>query len=183
MRRRRILAAICDTMNAPLERRILARRRKRLRTALTVRYSMSARRRGSPAALGPLAGAQCDAAPGSTNISLGSRAAHTRAFNGQIPGPTIRVIAGAIVRARVINNLPAALTVHWHRITTRDDMDGVPDRTPKEIAPVVSFVYRFTHRSATAPCDPAPALSHGREGRRCPSATRSCGYPSWQPSG
>lgn len=77
-------------------------------------------------------------------INLGSRVVNTWAFNGQLPGPTIHANVGDVIRARVVNKLPAALTVHWHGIAIRDDMDGVPDITQKAIAPGASFVYQFT---------------------------------------
>ena len=77
-------------------------------------------------------------------INLGDRVVHTWAFNGQVPGPAISVHVGDVVRARVINKLPEALTVHWHGIAIRNDMDGVADVTQKAIAPGASFVYQFT---------------------------------------
>jgi FtsP/CotA-like multicopper oxidase with cupredoxin domain len=77
-------------------------------------------------------------------INLGDRVVRTWAFNGQVPGPTIRVNAGDVIRATVINKLPAALTVHWHGLALRNDMDGVPDLTQQAIAPGGRFVYEFT---------------------------------------
>lgn len=90
----------------------------------------------------PIRNVTLTAAPAS--IDLGSRVVKTWAFNGQLPGPTIHADAGDVVRARVVNHLPAALTVHWHGITIRNDMDGVPDLTQKAVAPGASFFYTFT---------------------------------------
>ena len=36
------------------------------------------------------------------------------AYNGQVPGPLIRVQPGDRIRVRVKNDLPNATTVHWH---------------------------------------------------------------------
>ena len=79
-----------------------------------------------------------------TKIDLGERVVTTWAFDGKVPGRTLRVNAGDVVRAKVVNDLPAALTVHWHGIALRNDMDGVPDLTQKAIAPGDSFTYEFT---------------------------------------
>ena len=77
-------------------------------------------------------------------IDLGDRTVTTWAFEGKVPGPTLRVNAGDVIRARVVNDLPAELTIHWHGIALRNDMDGVPDLTQKAIAPGGSFTYEFT---------------------------------------
>lgn len=91
-------------------------------------------------------------------IDLGDRIVNTWAFDGKVPGPTLRVNAGDVVRAQVVNDLPADLTVHWHGIALRNDMDGVPDLTQKAIAPGSSFTYEFT-----AP-DPGTYFYHSHTG-------------------
>lgn len=77
-------------------------------------------------------------------IELGDRTVSTWAFNGRVPGPEIRVRAGDVVRARVHNELPEPLTIHWHGIALRNDMDGVPGVTQRPIEPGASFAYEFT---------------------------------------
>ncbi len=79
-----------------------------------------------------------------TSVDIGGRAVQTWAFNGTVPGQTIRASAGDVVRARVVNDLTAPLTVHWHGIALRNDMDGVPDVTQSPIAPGAGFTYQFT---------------------------------------
>ena len=79
-----------------------------------------------------------------TRPRLGSRTVTTRAFNGRVPGPEIRLHAGDVLRATVVNRLTAPLTIHWHGIALRNDMDGVPDLTQKAIAPGASHTYTFT---------------------------------------
>jgi len=79
-----------------------------------------------------------------TALPLGDRTVETWAFGGTVPGPEIRLAAGEVLRARVVNDLPEPLTVHWHGIALRADMDGVPDVTQQAIAPGSSFTYEFT---------------------------------------
>lgn len=77
-------------------------------------------------------------------IELDGSALETWAFNGQVPGPEIRLTAGEVLRARVRNDLPQPLTIHWHGIAIRNDMDGVPDLTQEAIPPGGEFIYEFT---------------------------------------
>lgn len=77
-------------------------------------------------------------------VSVGGRSVQTWAFNGQVPGPEIRADAGDTVRVAVINDLPKPLTVHWHGIAIRNDMDGVPGQTQDPIKPGQQFTYEFT---------------------------------------
>jgi len=77
-------------------------------------------------------------------IDLGDRRVETWAFNGTVPGPEIRVGAGDVVRARVRNELPDPLTIHWHGIALRNDMDGVPGVTQQPIEPGEDYLYEFT---------------------------------------
>ena len=95
-------------------------------------------RRGSNAAVRDI---DLTAAP--ATVELGDRSVDTWAFNGTVPGPEIRLAAGDVVRARITNDLPAPLTIHWHGIALRNDMDGVPDLTQPAIAPGGTFVYEF----------------------------------------
>lgn len=41
------------------------------------------------------------------------------------------------------NHLPEATSVHWHGLALRNDMDGVPGLTQRDIKPGGSFDYRF----------------------------------------
>ena len=82
------------------------------------------------------------AAPAS--VDLGGQTVETWAFNGTVPGPEIRLREGDVLRAVVRNGLPEPLTIHWHGIALRNDMDGVPGLTQEAIAPGASFTYQFT---------------------------------------
>lgn len=77
-------------------------------------------------------------------VRIGDRDVETWAFDQQIPGPEVRLAAGEVLRARVQNRLPDPLTIHWHGVDLRADMDGVPDVTQPPIAPGEDFTYEFT---------------------------------------
>jgi FtsP/CotA-like multicopper oxidase with cupredoxin domain len=70
------------------------------------------------------------------------------AYNGQVPGPTIRLRLGDTLRARFTNRLPQPTTVHWHGVRVPNGMDGVPHATQPPIEPGQSFTYEFTPKDA-----------------------------------
>lgn len=65
------------------------------------------------------------------------------AYNGQVPGPELRVRQGERLRVTVINRLKQETTVHWHGIRLPNDQDGVPYLTQPPIPPGGRFVYEF----------------------------------------
>lgn len=74
--------------------------------------------------------------------------AHVWGYNGQIPGPEIRVNEGDNVRVIVKNSLPDSTSVHWHGIDVPWEADGVPGVTQNAIKPVEEFIYEFTAKPA-----------------------------------
>lgn len=68
----------------------------------------------------------------------------TWGYDGEVPGPTLRLKRGAELKVRVINELPDHTTVHWHGVRVPNAMDGVPHLVQAPIAPAASFDYRFT---------------------------------------
>ena len=68
------------------------------------------------------------------------------AYNGQIPGPTLKVNTGDKVRVVLRNELPESTAIHWHGILVPNAMDGVPDITQDPVKPGESFTYEFTAR-------------------------------------
>ena len=70
------------------------------------------------------------------------------AFNGQVPGPRIRVTEGDRVRLNVTNNLPEPTSVHWHGLILPNGMDGASEITQEPIPPGGSFSYEFVTRQA-----------------------------------
>lgn len=65
------------------------------------------------------------------------------AYNGQVPGPEIRVREGDTVRVTLVNRLPAATTVHWHGIDNTPEMDGPAGLNQAPVEPGEDFVYEF----------------------------------------
>ena len=70
------------------------------------------------------------------------------AYNGTVPGPTLRVRLGDIVRVRFTNHLPQPTTIHWHGVRVPNAMDGVPGVTQPPVQPGESFTYEFTPKDA-----------------------------------
>jgi FtsP/CotA-like multicopper oxidase with cupredoxin domain len=66
------------------------------------------------------------------------------AFNGQIPGPEIRVRQGDRIRIVVNNQMSQPTVVHFHGMTVPNKDDGVPYITQDPIMPGGYFVYQFT---------------------------------------
>jgi len=66
------------------------------------------------------------------------------AYNGQVPGPIMRVTEGERVRVRVMNQLADSTAVHWHGQRVPNSMDGVPFITQPPIKPGETFTYEFT---------------------------------------
>jgi FtsP/CotA-like multicopper oxidase with cupredoxin domain len=69
-------------------------------------------------------------------------------YNGQVPGPEIRVKEGEIIRVVLQNYLPEGTTIHWHGIPIVNRMDGVPGVTQEVVKPGEIFVYEFEAKPA-----------------------------------
>lgn len=67
-------------------------------------------------------------------------------YNGQVPGPTLRLREGERVRITLKNELAEPTTIHWHGVDVPNPMDGVPGITQKPVQPGESFVYEFEAR-------------------------------------
>lgn len=65
------------------------------------------------------------------------------AYNGLLPGPTIRARVGDTVIVDVENELDEPTTVHWHGLHVPFEVDGVPWMTDP-IGPGASSTYTFT---------------------------------------
>ena len=66
------------------------------------------------------------------------------AFNGQVPGPTLRFTEGDRVRIDVTNRLPETTTVHWHGLVLPNVMDGPARVTQDPIEHGGVYHYEFT---------------------------------------
>ena len=65
------------------------------------------------------------------------------AYNGMVPGPWIKLDLGDQVEINVTNETELSTDVHWHGISTPNDMDGVSPYTQDPIAPGETFKYAF----------------------------------------
>ena len=63
------------------------------------------------------------------------------AYNGMVPGPTIKVKQGSSLTIEFVNNLDEETTVHWHGIRLKNEFDGVPGVTQEAIKPGEKFTY------------------------------------------
>ncbi len=63
-------------------------------------------------------------------------------FNGEVPGPLIRVPQNATIIVRYHNRIDMPSTVHWHGVRLDNRYDGVPGVTQQPVAPGDSFVYK-----------------------------------------
>jgi FtsP/CotA-like multicopper oxidase with cupredoxin domain len=63
-------------------------------------------------------------------------------FNGQVPGPLIRVPQNATITVRFHNRIDLSSTVHWHGVRLDNPFDGVPGLTQDSVLPGGDFVYR-----------------------------------------
>lgn len=64
-------------------------------------------------------------------------------YNGQVPGPLIRVTEGDTLRVTLKNGLTEATTIHWHGLHVPNSMDGVTPFSQAPIEPGQSFTYEF----------------------------------------
>lgn len=64
-------------------------------------------------------------------------------YNGQVPGPTIRVTEGDTLRVTLRNELDEPTSIHWHGLHVPNAMDGVVPYSQDAIEPGASFTYEF----------------------------------------
>ena len=64
---------------------------------------------------------------------LGDDRVRMLAYNGSIPGPTLRVRQGSEITVHVRNDADTEATVHWHGLRLDNAYDGVPHETQAPI--------------------------------------------------
>jgi FtsP/CotA-like multicopper oxidase with cupredoxin domain len=62
-------------------------------------------------------------------------------FNGQVPGPLIRVPRGATITVRFHNRIGLPSSVHWHGVRLDNPNDGAVGVTQEPVAPGGDFTY------------------------------------------
>jgi FtsP/CotA-like multicopper oxidase with cupredoxin domain len=70
------------------------------------------------------------------------------AFNGQHPGPMIRVAQGSTIFVNFTNDTAYPTSVHWHGVRLDNRFDGVPGVTQEPVMPGETFRYRIHFRDA-----------------------------------
>lgn len=73
--------------------------------------------------------------------TIGGRTFIMYGFNGQYPGPLIKVTQDATVTVTFTNHLEMPTAIHWHGIRLDNRFDGVPGVTQDPIAPGGTFTY------------------------------------------
>jgi plastocyanin len=64
-------------------------------------------------------------------------------YDGQVPGPELRVTEGDRVRVTLRNQLPVPTTIHWHGVNVPPAMDGPAGLNQAPVEPGTEFVYDF----------------------------------------
>ncbi|MBI4498058.1 MAG: multicopper oxidase domain-containing protein [Chloroflexi bacterium] len=111
------------------------------RAALTTGFDLGVAR-AKPAPTGTVQEFQLTAQEAPWEIAPGVRVPAIT-YNGQVPGPLIRVTEGDTLRVTLKNELPQATSIHWHGLHVPNAMDGVPPFTQAPIEPGQSFTYEF----------------------------------------
>jgi suppressor of ftsI len=62
-------------------------------------------------------------------------------FNGQVPGPLIRVAQNATITVRFHNRIDLPSTVHWHGVRLENRFDGIPGLTQDSVPVGGDFTY------------------------------------------
>lgn len=89
-------------------------------------------------------GATLDLAMEPVQAVIAGKTLSMLAYNGSLPGPTIRVRQGTTVTINLTNKTDLPMTLHAHGVRMANAFDGVPDLTQKAIAPGETFQYRLT---------------------------------------
>ena len=82
-----------------------------------------------------------DLTAGLVRRSVNGRSFVMYAFNGEVPGPLIRVPQNATITVRFHNRIDLESTVHWHGVRLDNRNDGVPGITQDAVTPGGDFVY------------------------------------------
>ncbi|AZV78105.1 multicopper oxidase family protein [Parasedimentitalea marina] len=64
-------------------------------------------------------------------------------YNGNTPGPELRLAQGGFVDVRFLNQINQGSAVHWHGLRSENAMDGVPGLTQDIVPSGGEFAYRL----------------------------------------
>lgn len=68
---------------------------------------------------------------------------HLFTYNGQLPGPMLRLRQGDRLLVHFRNELSEPTSIHWHGIRLDNPMDGAPPHTQEPVMPGDTFDYDF----------------------------------------
>lgn len=103
----------------------------------------------SPATLTPLKnGDTLDLTAALLRRTIHGHAFTMYGFNGQVPGPLIRVPERATITVRFHNRIDLPSSVHWHGVRLDNRSDGAVGVTQQAVAPGGDFVYTVTFPDA-----------------------------------
>jgi len=77
---------------------------------------------------------------------LGQADARMLAYNGSIPGPTLRVAQGSQIDVSFSNRAEVPTTVHWHGLRLDNPFDGVPSGMHRGMQAPIETGGSFTYR-------------------------------------
>ncbi|MDF2960769.1 MAG: multicopper oxidase [Paenibacillus sp.] len=65
-------------------------------------------------------------------------------YNGQIPGPELRMKQGELIEVTLVNkDIEQGATIHWHGLDVPNAEDGVAGATQDAVMPGETYTYRF----------------------------------------
>ena len=79
---------------------------------------------------------------------IGGRTFVMYGFNGQYPGPLLRVAQDTRIVIRFTNSIDLPSTIHWHGLRLENRFDGVPDVTQPPVPPGGEFIYEIVFPDA-----------------------------------
>ena len=116
---------------------------------------------------------------------LGDATVRMLAYNGSIPGPTLKVRQGSEIIVHVTNDGDLDTTVHWHGLRLENRYDGVPHETQQPI-PVGGELHLPARSSPTRACTGTTRTSARTTPRRWASTATSWSRPAdpdyWPPA-
>jgi FtsP/CotA-like multicopper oxidase with cupredoxin domain len=91
-------------------------------------------------------GGSFDLKAGPVRKRLGEAVVRMLAYNGSIPGPTLRVSQGSEVTINFTNEADVETTVHWHGLRLDNRYDGVPHAHHKGMQAPIPIGSGFTYK-------------------------------------
>lgn len=64
-------------------------------------------------------------------------------YNGTVPGESIRVREGEVVKVNLKNELNEPVSIHWHGVPVSNTEDGIPGVTQDAVLPGGTYTYEF----------------------------------------